>query len=443
MSAFWPVWLPDPSILLALAVVGATSASLGCFAVLRRQSLLGDTLAHAALPGIGLAFWLTEAKSPLVLLLGAMATGLLGAALLFALKHASRLKEDAALGLVLSTFFGVGIVILTRLQNEPEASQSGLDHFIYGQAAYLTWDHARLMLGLGMVVLVCLALTYKECKLLSFDPAFAASLGLPRRRLEALLAGLTVVGVMLSLRAVGVVLTVALLIGPDAAARQWTQRLSTMMGLAIAFGISSSWLGAIWSQTADATPTGPAIVLVASVLLVVSILVAPGRGLWWHYLRLRQHRRDVAAENVLADFYRHGERQGDRTAPMPAAELADQRGLRFPPLERTMRDLCRRGLAESAGDGWRLTEAGADEAARVMRSHRLWELYLARRLDLPLDHVHRDAEEMEHALPSEIVAELDAHLGHPRVDPHGHPIPRLAAEPRPTEAKEGSTGHGS
>ena len=427
MMDFWPAWLPDPSVLVALAIVGATTAALGCFAVLRRQSLLGDTLAHAALPGVGLAFWLTEAKSPLVLLLGAMATGLLGAFTLYALRHGSKLKEDAALGMVLSTFFGVGIVILTRLQNEPQASQSGLDHFIYGQAAYLTWDHVVMMAGFGLVIFLCLVATYKECKLLSFDPEFAASVGLPRRRLEALLAGLTVVGVMLSLRAVGVVLTVAMLIAPAAAARQWTRRLSRMMLLAMVLGIGSAWLGAWWSQNAAGTPTGPAVVLVASAALVVSLLAAPGRGLWWHWRRLWQHRRQVAMENVLADFYRRGEQTGKWREPMPAAELADWRGLRFPPLERTMHELCRRGWAEPCNDGWCLTPAGIHEATRVMRNHRLWELYLARRLDLPPDHVHRDAEEMEHVLPPEVVAEIERNLGHPRVDPHGHPIPKLAA----------------
>lgn len=425
MMEYWPYWLPDPSVLTALAVVGATTAALGCFAVLRRQSLLGDTLAHTALPGVGLAFWSTQSKSPLVLLLGAMATGLFGAVVLFILRHASRLKEDAALGLVLATFFGAGIVILTRLQNEPHASQSGLDHFIYGQAAYLTWEHAKLMAWFGGGILLCLAVFYKECKVLSFDPAFAASIGLPRRRLEFLLAALTVVGVMLSLRAVGVVLTVAMLVGPAAAARQWTQRLSRMILLAMALGIGSAWLGAIWSQQASATPTGPAIVLVTSLVLVVSLLVAPGRGLWWHWARLWHHRRQVAMENVLADFFRRGEQTGQWQVAMTAAELADERGLRFPPLERTMQALCRRRWVEPSGDGWRLTATGRREATRVMRNHRLWELYLARRLDLPPDHVHRDAEDMEHVLPPDVVAEIDRLLGHPGVDPHGHPIPRL------------------
>jgi len=132
-------------------------------------------------------------------------------------------------------------------------------------------------------------------------------------------------------------------------------------------------------------------------------------------------------ENVLADFYRRGEQTGKWREPMPAAELADWRGLRFPPLERTMHELCRRGWAEPCNDGWCLTPAGIHEATRVMRNHRLWELYLARRLDLPPDHVHRDAEEMEHVLPPEVVAEIERNLGHPRVDPHGHPIPKLAA----------------
>jgi manganese/zinc/iron transport system permease protein len=425
----WPSWLPDDSVLFALAIIGATSGALGCFAVLRRQSLLGDTLAHAALPGVCLAYLLTETKTPLVLLMGALATGLLGTLLVLSLLRNSRLKQDAALGLVLSTFFGLGIVLLTFLQNRPDAGQSGLDHFIYGQAAYLIHEHVVTMLWFGSAVLLVLILLYKEFKLLSFDSEYATTLGFPRRWLEVILSLLIVIGVMISLRAVGVVLTVALLIAPAAAARQWTHRLSTMIFLAMAIGVLSALLGAIWSQNTEQTPTGPAVVLVASALLAVSLLFAPQRGLYWSWLRLRSHRGKVRRENLLTDFYRLGERRGDGQS-WTVEELAAMRRQPQAEARKTLRELEAMGLVapapapEKDAAGWHLTFVGQKEAARVVRNHRLWELYLARRLDLALDHVHRDAEDMEHALPPEVVAELEATFQHPERDPHGHVIPR-------------------
>lgn len=417
-------WLPDVWVLAALASVGATCGALGGFAMLRRQSLLSDTLAHAALPGVCLAYVLTGSKEPLVLLAGAFAAGLAGVLWVLGILRGSRLKQDAALGIVLATFFGVGVVLLTLLQNRPDAGQAGLDHFIYGQAAYLTRGHVAVMLFFGLLVLAMLALFYKEFKLLSFDGDYASTLGFRRGLLEICLSVLIVTAVMISLRATGVVLTVALLIAPAAAARQWTHRLGTMLFLAAAIGVASALGGAMWSQNQEHTPTGPAVVLVASGLLVLSLLWAPRRGLYWGWQRLRRHRRQIRRENLLADFYRLGERRRDWQQDYSAEELAGVRRQKPREVRAILRELEQSGAASSDGRLWRLTSAGIAEAAKVVRNHRLWELYLARRLDLAADHVHRDAEEMEHALSAEVVGELMTALENPDLDPHGHPIPR-------------------
>jgi manganese/zinc/iron transport system permease protein len=425
----WEV--PDAAVLAALAIIGATSGALGCFAVLRRQSLLGDTLAHAALPGVCLAYLLTGLKEPLLLLAGALAAGVVGTMLMLGLLNNSRLRQDAALGLVLSTFFGAGVVLLSFMQNHPDAGQSGLDQFIYGQAAYLIHEHVITMSIFGAAALLLLALFYKEFKLLSFDAEYASTLGFARGRLEVLLSLLIVLAVMISLRAVGVVLTVTLLIAPAAAARQWTHRLSVMIVLAMGLGVVSALGGAVWSQNFEDTPTGPAVVLVASFFLTVSLLFAPQRGLLWSWLRLQRYRRKVRRENLLTDFYRLGEWGGGTRQSWTVAELANVRRLPERQVARTLNELAAEGYVAAAANGettWQLTPAGQAEAARVVRNHRLWELYLARRLELAPDHVHRDAEDMEHALPPEVVAELASSLDHPERDPHGHPIPRAARE---------------
>ncbi|MEM8933808.1 MAG: iron chelate uptake ABC transporter family permease subunit, partial [Acidobacteriota bacterium] len=224
------------NVLAGAILLGVVGGVMGCFAFLRRQSLLGDALAHAALPGVCLGFLLTGSKTPVPLFLGALASGLLGALVILAIVRFSRLKEDTAIGMVLSVFFGVGIVLLTYIQKLPFGNQSGLDKFLFGQAATLMPRDLQVMAWLGAIVLAAVVLFYKELKLLCFDPDYAASLGLPIRRLEVLLTTLLVTVVVVGLQTVGVILIVATLVMPAAAARQWTERLGVMLLLAAVFG---------------------------------------------------------------------------------------------------------------------------------------------------------------------------------------------------------------
>jgi len=276
------------NVLLGATMLGALGGMLGSFALLRRQSLLGDALAHAALPGVCLGYLITGSKAPLPLFLGALAAGLLGSLLILAIVRYSRIKEDAAIGIVLSVFFGAGIVLLTHIQKLPDGNQSGLDKFLFGQAATLIAEDLKVMAVLGALVLVALLLFYKELKLLAFDPAFGASLGLPIRRLEVLLTMLLVVVVVVGLQTVGAVLIVAALITPAAAARQWTDRLGAEHLLASAIGAASGAAGSLASALVPRLPTGPVIVVVSSGALILSLLFAPRRGLLWGMLRERR-----------------------------------------------------------------------------------------------------------------------------------------------------------
>ncbi len=276
------------NVLLGSAILGVTGGVLGTFALLRRQSLLGDALAHAALPGICLMFMLTGAKTPEWLLLGAGLSGWAGALVLLATVRATRLKEDAALGTVLTVFFGAGVLLLTRIARSGDANQSGLDRYLFGQAATLLERDVVVMGLLAAAALALVALLYKEFKLLTFDRTYAASLGLPTGRLDVLLTSLTVVAVLVGLQTVGVVLMVAMLIAPAAAARQWTDRLGAMLALSALFGTASGVAGALASSTAARMPTGPLIVLVATALLAASLLFAPRRGLVAEALRRRR-----------------------------------------------------------------------------------------------------------------------------------------------------------
>lgn len=416
------------NVLLGATLLGIIGGVMGSFALLRRQSLLGDALAHAALPGVCIAYLLTHSKSPTPLFFGALFAGLVGALFILAVVRFSRVKEDSAIGIVLSVFFGVGIVLLTYIQKLPFGNQSGLDKYLFGQAATLLPGDIQLMAVLGSLVLCTVILFFKELKLLAFDREFGASLGYPMRRLEVLLTLLLVVVVVVGLKTVGVVLMVATLITPAAAARQWTERLGVMLLLAAFIGGGSGAVGALVSASVANLPTGPVIVLCSSAVLVISLLAAPRRGLLWAALAHRRLVHRIQRENLLKDLYVWGERQGsDWQRDIPWPHLMGLRGQTGGQLRRLARRLEREGCLRANTSGALLTDEGFDAAAAIVRKHRLWELYLTHRLELPADHVHRDADAMEHTLSEEALAQIDDLLGHPTLDPHGQPIPRLRA----------------
>jgi len=286
------------NVALGSALLGIVSGALGCFAVLRRQGLLGDALAHAALPGICVAFLLTGSKAPLVLLIGAALAGWLATTLLLTAVRETRLSTDSALAIVLSTFFGFGIVLLTFIGKSENANQAGLDKFLFGQAATLVAEDVQTMGLLGAAALLIVAVLYKEFKLLAFDAEFAASLGFPARGLSVLLTSLIVIAVVIGLQTVGVVLMAAMLVGPAVAARQWTNRLGVMVILAAVFGAASGVSGALISVSDAHIPTGPVIILSLTVIVLGSLFFAPARGLAWDAIRRRQQRANIKNESL-------------------------------------------------------------------------------------------------------------------------------------------------
>lgn len=353
------------TVALGAATLGLVSGALGAFAVLRRQSLIGDAVSHAALPGVALAFLLTGSKAPLVLVLGAVAAGWLATLEVMFILRRTRLKADSVLGLVLSVFFGLGLVLLTHIQRRPDAAQAGLERFLFGQAATLLAGDVAVMGALGAAALVTLLLLWKELKLLAFDPDFGASLGLPVRRLDVLLTTLIVIAVVLGLQTVGVVLMSAMIVAPAAAARQWTDRLGLMIVLAGLFGAAAGMAGAVVSSLGARLPTGPVIVLCATSLVAASLLLAPNRGLLWAWYRQARARRRLQVDAVLADLHRLASQHEQPTEAAHA--LAVLRTMTATGgLRRSLEALARQGLARPAGgDRWALTGAGV-AAARAL-----------------------------------------------------------------------------
>lgn len=417
-------YLTEPTVLLVLAgtaVLGATAGVVGLFSYLRKRSLTGDAVAHAVLPGVCVAFLWSNEKDPLLLLCGATISGWLALLAIDLITTRSRIKPDSAIAVALSVFFGAGIVLLTYIQQSGNAAQSGLDSFLFGKAASMSINDLRVFVIAGVLIVLILLLLLKEFKLITFNRDYAVTAGLPVRLLEFILATLTVIAVSIGIQAAGVVLIAALLITPAAVSRFWSNRFGMVLFLAGLTGALSGMLGSVISLFAPSMPTGPWIVVVLSAIAFLSFLFAPGRGLLAVAKKRRSQKLRIQSENLVKALFQLGEKSGEQGSYHSFRDLqaksgeADHTG----PLSR----LIKARLAERQDDRYRLTAAGVEEAARVVRLHRLWELYLTRRLSLPADHVHQDAELMEHIITPELEALLQQDLDYPSRDPHQSIIP--------------------
>ncbi len=282
------------TVTLGTAALGFVAGSLGTFAVLRRQSLLGDAVSHAALPGVVLAF-LLFGKVPVLLLVGAATSGLLAMLLVGFITSNSRVPFDSTLAGALAVFFGAGLVLLSLTRGSGSA---GIDRYLFGQAATLLVEDVIRIAAIGGIALLVLALFWKQFKLLTFDREFAAGLGLPVRLLDALLTGLLVVSIVIGLECVGVVLMSAIVVAPAAAARQWTNRLGVMTLLAGGFGALAGAGGSLLSDSLSdparklTVPTGPTIVLCATAIVAISFVVR------WARARLAARGIEAPAEST-------------------------------------------------------------------------------------------------------------------------------------------------
>jgi manganese/zinc/iron transport system permease protein len=371
------------TVALGSGALGIVSGALGSFAVLRRQSLVGDAISHAALPGIALAFLLTGSKTPLVLLIGAAIAGWIATLIVMGIVRMSRVKFDSALGLVLSVFFGFGLMLLTFIQRRPDASQAGLDKYLFGQAATLVVRDVVTMSIVGAIALLGMLLLWKEFKLLSFDADYGATIGYPMRLLDVVLTTLIVIAIVVGLQTVGVVLMSAMIVAPAAAARQWTDRLGLMVSLSALFGALAGVIGATLSGTTERLPTGPTIIVCMSTIVAFSLLFAPNRGLIARRVTERRTQHALRGDALLADLAElEAQHAGVRHAHSIAVLQAMNPGRAG--LERTLTQLAERGLVQrSHDDQWALTDAGHDTASRT--EHR--GMHAADDLDIerPLD----------------------------------------------------------
>lgn len=409
-------------VLLGTVMFGACGGVVGSFMLLRKKSLVGDVASHAALPGIALAYLILEAlapgsgKSPAWLLTGAgfgAAAGLLSASLL---QRIRLIKEDAALGIVLSVFFGLGVVLLTIVQRLPTGS-AGLNEFVFGKAAALTaGDVVSIAIASGLILVLCGAL-FKEFSLLCFDESYAAALGWPVGWLDLLLTCLVVTVTVIGMPSVGLLLVVAQLVIPPTAARFWTDRVGTMTLISGIIGAVSAAAGVVISAVVPRLAAGAVIVLAGTIAFAISLFFGTQRGVLWHWLRVRQSSRHIGEIDLLRACFEIVERrvtavEPDPTLwPIPREALLGTRSWTSARLSRVLASAQRDGLIRiDAENQLRLTKEGARRARLAARNHRLWEMYLIHFADLAPSRVDRAADQIEHVLEPELIAQLEALL---------------------------------
>ncbi len=285
-------------VLLGTALLGLASGIAGTFAVLRKESLIGDGLSHAALPGVVIAFLLTGIKDIEVLITGAALSSITAAWLITITVENSKIKFDGALATILSAFFGLGMVLLTYLQSLNNAGQAGLSKFIFGQAATILARDVYITSAAALIIIVLTALFWKELKLISFDVEYAKTLQIPVTFTLILYRSLLIMTIIIGIQSVGAILISSLLIAPAVGARQWTNKLGTMCILAGFFGMVSAIGGTIWSTTVQKLPTGPAIIVILSVIVLLSLIFAPNRGILWQYRKNKQSKRALLSETA-------------------------------------------------------------------------------------------------------------------------------------------------
>lgn len=380
-------------VAIGAALLGFAAGSSGTFLFLRKRALVSDAVAHATLPGVGIAFILMVAlggdgRSLLGLLAGSAATAWIGLLLIEWISRRTRLAEDAAIGAVLGVFFGLGIVLLTVIQSMSEGRQAGLESFLLGSTAGMLFQDAVVIAVGGSLAVLATWLMRRPMTLVAFDSEYAAAMGYDVRRIDLLMMALVLAVTVIGLKLVGLILIVAMLIIPPVTARFWTERTNRVIWVAGCVGGASGYLGAVLSASAPALPTGPIIVLVAAAMFVLSLLFAPVRGVLAAVIR---HRRFQARVHL---------RQG-------LLALAAQHPIR----ERyTLRLLAREGLARRDGVP---TQAGRAQAAKIARDERRWDVARQLHQDAGLTGRYDGLTPIEEVFTADEIAEFDRRLGPP------------------------------
>ena len=431
--------MDDPSIqrvIVGCLIMGVSCGLIGSYVVTRRLSLFGDTLSHAILPGIAVGFIWSGTKDNYSIFAGALIAGFLGVSCLSVLKKFTKINGDSSLGIVLSAFYAFGICLLTRIQKVGYSDQAGLDSFMFGQvSSFSTQDLYGQFITLLLIGLF-IFLNYRQLLVSGFDFQFSRSIGIPTELLQYGLWILISFCVISSLQMVGVILVSAMLVIPAATASLVSRRMNTYLTLASILGAIAGFAGAFLSFLGKNLPTGPLIVLVAGSFFVLVLFLQPQKGILFRWLRLKSENSRIAIENTLKAAFQILESRDFKETEISSQEMMSRRGLSSAEVQREMLNLINAGLATKstlfAEDGQllpqtnlTLTPQGWEYSCKIVRNHRLWELYLTNEAEYEPDHVHEDAERIEHVIGEKTVRKIEKLLKNPKTDPHGKLIPSM------------------
>lgn len=402
--------------LLASGLVGLMCGVLGPFIVLRNMSLIGDALAHAILPGIVVAF-IIVGYSTIGFFVGSVVAGLLTAVLITWIQQNVTTKNDAAIGIVFTAMFSLGVMGISKVSRN-DGVHLDLKDFLFGNALGVTDEDLILTYIITVYVLLSVVFFYRYLFVTTFQPTVARTMGINVRLLHYFLMLLLSFAVVASLRSVGVILVVAMLITPAATALLLTKKLKRVVALSALIGVLSALVGmmvAIWLET---TP-GPAMAVVATLTYFGAVLFAPENGLVFRRIRTRRLRTRIQLEDALKQSYRLQTNGG-----LTLDALNQRVGFSLGKLRDHLKTLRRRKLIAGSEQQLTVTPTGIETAQKLIRAHRLWETYLVNQIGLTPEQIHDDAEKYEHLLTDDLIAEVDRELGFPEVDPHGSPIPQ-------------------
>ena len=350
--------------LIGAILVGFSAGIISCYAVLKEQSLLGDAIAHAALPGICIAFLITLNKTASIIMSGALFSGILGMLFITTIIRKSILKEDTALGVILSVFFGIGTLLLTIIQKIPTARQAGLDSYLFGNAASILIEEVKIIGIVSLIIFVVTLLCWKEFKIIIFDSNHAKSQGFSTTKLEFVLTLLIVVAIIIGLQIVGVILMSAIIIAPAVAAKQWQSRLSLMMILSVIFSILSCTIGVLISSTINQLPTGPSIVVITSIFVLASILISP-KGIITKKIHETINKHQIRKESILSNLYLLAKTHKDHTHPHNIKTLSV---LGTAPTQKLLNKLKKKNLIYQKDTyNWGLTPEGVNIAVKILQ----------------------------------------------------------------------------
>ncbi len=356
------------TVILGTSILGIVSGALGVFAYLRKQSLVGGVVSHSALPGIVIAFLITGSKAPSILVLGAAIAGWLSMLLVNMITRTTRVKYDSALGIILALFFGTGILLLIKVQMAGMSKKAGLEHYLFGMAATMSDENVLVIGGLGGLALMIMFVFWKEFKVASFDPDYTKSIGFSVHLIDTIITSLIVVAIVIGLEAVGVILMSAMIIIPASAARQWTNRLSLMVLISAFIGAMAGVGGTLAGDMGKRLATGPLIVLAATVLFIVSLFLAPKRGMAIQWIRQRKRKRRVMHRQILALLYNLMERSKTKDNGWTIDVIKGLSPYKSG-INRTLNHLKVRELVQQANNLWLLTQKGVDYVRLDSKDH--------------------------------------------------------------------------